>query len=336
MPRVGRYLCMGAFSLVAFAPFAAAQTPPRLGLPLECEIGPSCFIQNYVDQRRGKGYQDYHCGFLTNDGHSGTDFRLPDHATMAKGVAVIAAAAGTVRHIRDGMPDVDVRLVGRDSVDDRGLGNAIIIDHGGGWRTIYGHMRRNSVAVSLGQNITAGQKLGLVGLSGLTEYPHVHFEVRFGKRIVDPFVGLSTHTGCDAGKKALWRPDLLTQLLYRPSFILSAGFSDRPVTKAALQYGLYERGTLLRKSGKLYFGIFTAGLYAGDRYALFLLDGNGKKLKSIEGVIDRPRAVQFRGIDFKQNRPLPAGQYRARYELRGTRNGKPGSVLKVERTVTLR
>ncbi len=331
-----RYWATGIVFLMAIISTAYAQTPPQLSLPIDCKIGPSCFIQNYADQRKGKGYTDYHCGFLTNDRHTGTDFRLVDHKTMAEGVAVLAAAAGTVSSVRDGMPDVDVRLVGREAVDDRGLGNAVIIDHGGGWRTLYGHMRRSSVAVSKGQKVVSGQKLGLIGLSGLTEFPHVHFEVRFGKRPIDPFVGLMTHTSCAAGKKNLWRPDALAHLAYRPTFLLGAGFSDRPLTRAALQYGLYERSTLPRKSGSLNFGVFIAGLYNGDRYALHLQDANGKTIRTKNGIINRSRAVQFLKLEFKRNTPLPAGRYSARYELYGIRNETQGPIIKIERKIDLR
>ncbi len=273
--------------LVSLSASAAAAAAPRLGIPIDCQIGPDCFIQNYVDHRAGKGYQDYHCGFLTNNGHTGTDFRLRNHAAIDDAVAVVAAAEGTVRHLRDGMPDVDVRVVGNDAVTDRGLGNAVVIDHGAGWRTIYGHMRRGSVAVAAGQHVGAGQKLGLIGLSGLTEFPHVHFEVRFGKRLIDPFVGLETHTGCSAGKKAMWRPEALARLDYRPTILLGAGFSVRPMKRAAMQYDLYERGTLSGKRGSLHFGVFVAGLYAGDRLIMKLTDSAGKQLREGSSKISR-------------------------------------------------
>ena len=127
-----RNLAAGLFILAANFATAHAQTPPQFGLPIDCEIGPTCFIQKYVDLRKGKDYADYRCGSLSNDKHTGTDFRLVNHSVMADGVAVLAAADGIVRNIRDGMPDVDARLVGRATVLDRGLGNTVIVDHGGG------------------------------------------------------------------------------------------------------------------------------------------------------------------------------------------------------------
>ena len=322
--------------LLATAPMAAHAKSPRFGLPIACKPGKDCFIQKYVDHLPGKSYEDYHCGSLTSDGHRGTDFRLPDHVAMERGVAVVAAAAGIVRNVRDGMPDVDVRLVGKDAVDDRGLGNAVVLDHGGGWQTIYGHMRRGSVAVTAGQHVAAGQKLGLIGLSGLTEFPHVHFEVRFGNRIVDPFVGLAGRNGCEIGKAPLWRKELLAELAYRPTFLISAGFSDRPMTRQALQYGLYERDELPARTGALYFAVFVAGVHKGDRLTLRLTDEHGRQLRAISGVIDKPAAVRFQAVSDKRNAPLPPGRYRAKFELYGRRGDKTGAVIEIEREVTLR
>ena len=332
--RALHFVWFGVLVLVSAS--AAAEPSPRLGLPIDCQIGPDCFVQNYVDHRAGKSYQDYRCGYLTNDGHSGTDFRLRHHAAIDDGVAVIAASKGTVRHIRDGMPDIDVRVVGRDAVTDRGLGNAVVIDHGGGWRTIYGHMQRGSIAVAVGQHVGAGQKLGLIGLSGLTEFPHVHFEVRFAKRSIDPFVGLQTHTGRHIGKKPMWRPEALARLDYRPTFLLGAGFSTRPMKRAAMQYGLYERSILSGKHGSLHFGVFVAGLYLGDRFDIRITDRIGKTLRKGSSTIKQPATVKFRSLTHSQATPLPSGRYKAQFNLY-RKNGKNDvPILKIEREVTLR
>ena len=93
------------FSLV-FAVFPLGLTAqPHLALPLDCTLGESCFIQNYVDDDPGPGAADFTCGALTYDGHKGTDFALTSIAAMEAGVTVRAAAPGVVRGVRDGMPD---------------------------------------------------------------------------------------------------------------------------------------------------------------------------------------------------------------------------------------
>jgi len=308
----------------------------RLSLPIDCEIGPECFVQQYVDQQIGKGYRDYHCGALSYDGHRGTDFRLLNPAMLADGVSVIAAAPGTVLYTRDGMPDIDVRLVGHDAVTERSNGNFVVIDHGGGWRTIYAHLKRGSLLVKAQQVVKAGQRLGLVGMSGLTEFPHVHFQVQFGKRIIDPFVGLATHTNCGVGKKMIWHPDALAKLDYRPTMLLRTGFSTRPMKRAALQYGLYAQKALSRTRGSLYFGAFVAGIYSGDKINMKIFDSNGKRIRNGSSTIKNSAAVLFHSIAHEQATPLPAGQYRASFTLYRTKAKETKRIIAIERRLTLR
>jgi murein DD-endopeptidase MepM/ murein hydrolase activator NlpD len=65
-----------------------------------------------------------------------------------------------------------------------GYGNAVIIDHGGGMATLYGHQSR--MAVTAGQQVTAGQVIGYIGSTGYSTGPHLHFEVRINGNVVDP------------------------------------------------------------------------------------------------------------------------------------------------------
>jgi len=65
-----------------------------------------------------------------------------------------------------------------------GYGNFVIIDHGGGMATAYGH--QSSIAVGGGQTVSQGQVIGYVGCTGHCFGPHLHFEVRIGGSPVDP------------------------------------------------------------------------------------------------------------------------------------------------------
>ncbi len=65
-----------------------------------------------------------------------------------------------------------------------GYGNLVVVDHGGGISTAYGH--QSALAVSSGQQVSQGQVLGYVGCTGHCFGPHLHFEVRINGSAVDP------------------------------------------------------------------------------------------------------------------------------------------------------
>jgi murein DD-endopeptidase MepM/ murein hydrolase activator NlpD len=65
-----------------------------------------------------------------------------------------------------------------------GYGNLVVVDHGNGLSTAYGHQEQ--VAVSYGQHVDQGQVMGYVGCTGHCFGPHVHFEVRINGSPVDP------------------------------------------------------------------------------------------------------------------------------------------------------
>ena len=96
------------------------------------------------------------------DMHHGVDLGV------SEGTAVHAMSSGTVS------------LAGPLS----GYGLAVMIDHGGGWITLYGHLQR--VDVSVGDRLRTGTRIGLSGNTGLSTGPHLHFEVRRFGRSRDP------------------------------------------------------------------------------------------------------------------------------------------------------
>jgi len=95
--------------------------------------------------------------------HTGVDI------AAAYGTPVIASADGLV---------VSVQHTGV------GYGNYVIVAHGGGFLTLYGHLADTTVME--GQQVTRGQLLGHIGTSGLSTGPHLHFEVRYNGAVVDP------------------------------------------------------------------------------------------------------------------------------------------------------
>jgi len=65
-----------------------------------------------------------------------------------------------------------------------GFGNTVEIDHGGGWRSLYAHNSLN--LVSVGQVVPIGHRIALVGSTGNSTGPHLHFEVRLNGRAMNP------------------------------------------------------------------------------------------------------------------------------------------------------
>src|SRR5690606_35815980 len=158
--------------------------PMDFGFPLLGTLNEDFYYTFYVDLRPASGFQDFRCGPKAYDGHTGTDIVLPNFALMDRGVRIVAAAPGRVIFVQDGLPD-------RNKSWDAGggLGNHVVIEHRDGFRSYYGHMRRNSIVVAPGQEVEAGTPLGDVGSSGMSDMPHLHIEFRRDGAVVDAFAG---------------------------------------------------------------------------------------------------------------------------------------------------
>ena len=119
---------------------------------------PGCY---YVTSRMGNRF---HPIFNEWRYHSGMDIGA------GFGSAIVASDGGTVC------------LAG----ENGGYGNCVMIDHGNGYYTLYGHM--SSYACSYGDTVSKGQTIGYVGDTGWATGPHLHFEIRYGDTCLDPEV----------------------------------------------------------------------------------------------------------------------------------------------------
>ncbi len=191
----------------------------RFGNPLPGPLLTLEFYGAYIDHNATSGISDYTCGLKTYDGHTGVDILLRNFQVQDSGVVVVAAANGTVQSTHDGEFD-------RSTTNGAGgFGNNVVIAHGEGVTSIYGHMRRSSIAVTPGQVVTAGTMLGLVGSSGNSNWPHLHFEVQLNNAPRDPF-----HGSCNA-LTGLWS----SQLAYQDTFLLAdAGIVRNDISFAQL------------------------------------------------------------------------------------------------------
>ncbi|WP_332693094.1 M23 family metallopeptidase, partial [Devosia sp.] len=301
---------------LVFATGALAEEPPLFDMPVACEVGRSCFIQNYVDADPASSARDYECGSLSYDGHNGTDFRLPTMAAQQVGVEVLAAAAGRVLRRRDGMADTSVRDSGREAVKGSECGNAIMIEHADGWETQYCHMARGSLRVGVGDRVEARQPIGRIGLSGLTEYPHLHFIVRHRGEIADPFAYGASPNSCGAGRM-LWQPALRPLLAYRPRWVLNAGFAATSVTMATLEAGEFERKQPDIDTPALVAYVRGIGLKTGDVQSLVLKGPSGQAIAKHEAKpLERNQAqtLVFSGLR-KPATGWDRGTYQASYTV---------------------
>ncbi|WP_373051144.1 M23 family metallopeptidase [Thalassovita aquimarina] len=208
----------------------SAAGAPLFQWPVDCSLGETCYIEDYVDHDPDKGeIRDFACGIKTRDAHKGTDIALLSFDEIDTGVTVRAAAFGRVERIRDSMPDD--RLM-RGVTPKNACGNAVLMTHGDGWQTLYCHMKLGSSSVKPGDVLQPGDPLGLVGLSGQTNHPHLHFQVIKDGQIVDPF-DAEAGESCGDPTATLWADPSE----YHRAGLLTAGFADGVPSMQAVRSG---------------------------------------------------------------------------------------------------
>lgn len=148
-----------------------APSEPFLSLPMEHPIRVTSFfdhdtpfLQENGDLLSYWGIQDAR---LSYDGHPGWDYALipPD--------PILAAADGTVV------------FAGNSNDGCSTMAQAVIIDHHNGYRSLYWHL--SAIHVERGDTVKAGFPIGIVGASGCSVGPHLHFQVQYLGRDVDPY-----------------------------------------------------------------------------------------------------------------------------------------------------
>lgn len=295
--------------LIAAATGAAADQPD-LRLPLDCVLGQTCYIEDYVDTDPGPGQRDYTCGIKSRDDHRGIDFMLLSFEAMATGVNVLAAAPGIVAATRDGMADTPVTAQTRETIEGQECGNAVRIDHADGWQTLYCHMKQASLTVQKGDRVAAGDILGQVGLSGLTNAPHVHLGVLKDGQIVDPFNPDNRNTCGATPDETMWH----TALRYDPSGLFTAGFSTSVPEFDAVQTGSARARTARSDQPLVLYGhVFYA--QPGDQLTLTAQGPEGE-IFSHDVVLENPQAQLFRAFGRKSpDGGWPDGEYRGYVRL---------------------
>ena len=266
----------------------------------------------YVDFGPDDGkLTDPFCLAQTSDGHKGTDFAILDGMAMERGVNVLAAANGTVQKIRDGEPDrwatpEDLKAVQEQRKE---CGNAILITHENGIKTLYCHLKNGSLTVKPEDKVKTGDVIAKVGLSGFTEFPHVHFGILKGNEILDPFTGLNNDAKeCGQIKKEMWQKETIID--YQSLSIMDIGFSNSVPTLRNIEKDSNFANNISLQSDIISFWVTILGAQKGDEIVMEIRDPNGKIYTERKIIQDKTRAKQFYYVGRKtQNTPLIEGAY---------------------------
>jgi murein DD-endopeptidase len=272
---VASFLSIGTFYSKSFAQ-SHETSAPSLTFPVACELGKDCWAVNYVDTDLAVDKAiDYKCKSRTYDDHKGTDFAISSVTDMKAGVDVFAAADGKILRVRDSETDSlkSEAEIAEIKEKTKECGNGVLIDHGNGFHTMYCHLKQGSVVVKPDQKIKAGEKIAQVGLSGWTEFPHLHFGVLWEDGVIDPFTGLGAREGCGKMKKSLWEEEL--NIEYAKVGIFDGGFTSQTPDFSAIERGQENPKTIGLNSASF---VFWAGFYnieAGDEVTLSVTGPDG-------------------------------------------------------------
>jgi hypothetical protein len=298
---------------------AGADEAISLALPIKCQVGVSCFVQNYVDHDASDKVRDHSCGRRSYDGHDGTDIRIRNQEIQKQGVEVLAAAPGRVIGTRNDMDDVSIRTAGKAAIAGKECGNGALIKHDNDWATQYCHLAKGSIRLKVGDAVTTGQPIGLVGLSGDTEFFHLHFTVRYRGKAVDPFAYGAAENSCGGGR-SLWAASLAEQMQYRPREIIDFGFGALAPAMEQIESGAVDKHPVTPGSDAFVAYVRVIGLQAGDQQSLAVHGPAGAFVTNNLPALDRDKA-QFLVIAGKKRTEAawPAGRYVATYRV--TRDG---------------
>ncbi len=211
-------------------------------------------VFNYVDLDGASGILDWNCLASTYDTHQGTDIMIRDFVEMDEGRFFVAAAAGEIVWVEDGYFD-RAAFPG-----NGGPNNFVYMRHDDGSYGLYLHHRKWSSLVGAGERVFEGQALGLIGSSGNSSDPHVHFEVAdASESFQDPFSG-----PCRLDD-SLWKDPQPPHIATSPIAVYSHGLSS---TVPDI-YTIKERAPALRRVQQgagvvVYFWYRMTGISPGD------------------------------------------------------------------------
>jgi cysteine-rich repeat protein len=223
-------------------------------------------ISNYVDHDLSypNNVLDYHCGTRTYDlptgyNHRGTDIftsPFPWNKMDADQVQVVAAAAGTIIDKADGNYDRNCAFNGMPA-------NYLIIQHSDNSRAWYVHLKNGSLTTkAVGQTVVLGEYLGIVGSSGDSTGPHLHFEVYdSSNQLNDPWMG-----PCNTFNATSWWN---VQQTYRVPTLLHLSTGTAPVDSGTCPNGeTTNEQNCFNPGDTIYFRVYFRDMVLNDTFVI--------------------------------------------------------------------
>lgn len=241
---------------------------------------------NFVDHDAANpgSLLDYQCGNRTYDvdgyNHRGTDIFLwpfPWNKMADDEVEVIAAAAGTIVLKTDGNDDDSCGYTGKEW-------NAVLIEHADSSIAWYSHFKKGSLTKKeVGDSVVTGEFLGIVGSSGNSSIPHLHFEIYDVQgNLIDPFSGECN--SLNAESRWIEQPDYFESSINRLTVGVEAPNMGRCPAPAAPN----EKDTLVADQ-KTVFTAYFAGQRNTDETNYEIRSPDGSVIESWQHSSPEPR-----------------------------------------------
>jgi hypothetical protein len=271
-------------------------------------------ISAFVDHNPSYPNQltDYNCGERTYDldegyNHAGTDFFIWPHSWNKMDnddVEIAAAAAGTIIQRRDGHYD---RNCGLNSES----WNGVVVMHDDGSIAAYVHMKMGSVtAKNIHQRVEAGEYLGVVGSSGSSTGPHLHFEVwDADDNLIDPWSG-----PCNNLNDSSWWED---QRPYYDSAINQISTHSAPIGWGAVcpAPDTLHPADVFNPGDAIYFYAFGRDAVMGDEFSMAVFDSDNSLFFSDTYTFTEATHWPAIGFGWVQTLPVSAPTGTWRYEF---------------------
>lgn len=262
------------------------------------------FISAFVDMDNTSAIKDWNCGTRTYNGHRGTDIAAWPFSWNKmdnKLVEVIAAAPGKIVGKINNKFDRVCKPTGSE------LANYVLIQHADGTLAGYIHLKQGSAtSKSIGDSVTTGEYIGIVGSAGISSGVHLHFEIYSDATLtkpLDPFYG-PCNTTIDTSLWANQNPDADPQIL---KLSLHSNWPYLAACPNTID-SLYEVDSFISIPNlQAVFNVFTKHVTAGMTWNFKILNPDSTIFDSWEYTSLSNRTLS--NLGWKKNLPTDPGTY---------------------------